>query len=175
MKKYLPLTAMLFLLPSIMGMECSNPWKNTSNNQNPDTSNQTVYDCYPGGAPDTCVSIFACVAVVWADNGQTPYSGFVAAPDAATAKNCIQKKEYDTAVKCELDRVESPEGCGGSVSILFEVDCDNASIGAYAETCISGSLMQSVCDDSQQSTVLQNCNLNSDPNWSCYIAVWSCQ
>ena len=174
MKKYLPLTAMLFLLPSITGMECSNPWKNTGKTQEPD-SNQIVYDCYPGGSPETCVSVFACVAIVWADDGQTPYSGFVAAPDAVTAQNCIQKKEYDTVVKCELDRVESPESCGDSVTISFEVDCDNASIGAYAETCISGSIIQSGCDTSQQATALQNCALNSDPNQACYIAVWSCQ
>lgn len=171
MKKYLPLTAMLFLLPSITGMECTY-WKTGDNGQKPDPANQVVYDCYPGGSPATCFSVFACVAIVWADDGQTPYSGFVAAPDTTTAQNCIQKNDPDIVVKCELDRVEN---CNGTVKILFEVDCDNASTGAYAETCISGNLIQSGCDDSQQATVLQNCALNSDPNWACYIAVWSCQ
>lgn len=172
MKKYLPFAISLFLFPSIAAMKCNYTTPGPGAGK-PNPNNVTIHDCYPNGSPDVCVPIFACAAVVWTDSGQTPYSGWIAAPDQTTAENCLKDDNY-TAVQCELNHIESPESCG-SVSITFEIDCSNDSTGQYNETCSSGKIVSDLCDDSQKEIAKSTCSWIGDPSWTCEFAVWSCQ
>lgn len=152
-------------------------------NPGPPTPTNTIYDCYPEGAPADCAALWSCNVKGFGSDGQQGYTGYVVAPGMADAEKCVRNGRKELTVTCAFQGYDGP--CDGTDSenftANFEIYCENLSTGD-TQKCSSGTyswtgiIGDSCIQESEQEVVgKQTCSYWSDSNWLCKFNVWSCQ